>query len=74
MRKITSIILTGKDLYNFRDSDGKFFVQAQIAVAKKGSGWADYKFTNPVTKKIQPKTSYIKKLDDQFYIGCGAFK
>jgi cytochrome c len=68
------VTLTGKSLEGLQDSDGKFFVKEQIAVAKKGSGWVDYKFTNPVTKKIQPKTSYIQKLDDTYYIGCGAFK
>lgn len=67
-------VLTGQSLYNLKDPDGKLFVQEQIAVAKKGGGWVDYKFTNPATKKLQPKTSYIQKLDDTYYIGCGAFK
>lgn len=66
--------LAGKSLEGLQDSDGKFFVREQIAVAKKGSGWVDYKFTNPTTKKIQQKTSYILKLDDTYYVGCGAFK
>jgi cytochrome c len=68
------VALTGKSLLELKDSDGKAFVKEQIATAKKGGGWVDYKFTNPTTKKIQQKTSYIKKLDDTYYIGCGAFK
>ncbi len=57
-----------------QDSDGKYFVKEQIATAKKGGGWVDYKFTNPATGKIQQKTSYVQKLDDNYYAGCGAFK
>ena len=68
------VTLTGKNLESLQDSDGKYFVKEQIAMAKKGNGWVDYKFTNPTTKKIQQKTSYIMKVDDTHYIGCGAFK
>ena len=68
------VTLAGKNLESLQDSDGKYFVKEQIAMAKKGGGWVDYKFTNPTTKKIQQKTSYIVKVDDSHYIGCGAFK
>ena len=68
------ISLAGKNLDGLQDSDGKFFVKEQIAIAKKGSGWVDYKFTNPTTKKIQQKTSFIMRVDDNHYVGCGAFK
>ena len=66
--------LVGKNLLDLKDADGKFFVKEQIETAKKGSGWVDYKWTNPTTKKIQQKTSFIIKVDDKHYIGCGAFK
>jgi cytochrome c len=66
--------LVGKSLFELRDADGKYFVKEQIEIAKKGSGWVDYKWTNPTTKKIQQKTSFIKRVDDNHYIGCGAFK
>ena len=26
--------------------------------------WQDYKFTNPLSKKIEPKSLYREKLDD----------
>jgi signal transduction histidine kinase len=66
--------MIGKDLHDMKDPDGKEFVKEQIETAKKGSGWVDYKFTNPITKKVQDKTSYIIKLDNTYYLGCGAFK
>jgi cytochrome c len=55
----------GKDLLEFKDADGKEFVKERIALAKsKGKFWQDYKFTDPVTKKILPKSMYCEKLDD----------
>jgi signal transduction histidine kinase len=66
--------LIGKDLINLKDSDGKFFVQSYIALAKtKGQGWVDYKWVNPQTKAIDQKSSYIEKVDD-LIVGCGIYK
>ena len=39
----------------------------------KGKGWQDYKFTNPVSKKIEQKSAYIEKVDD-LIVGCGVYK
>lgn len=66
--------LIGKDLINLKDSDGKFFVQSYIELAKtKGLGWVDYKWVNPQTKAIDKKSSYIEKVEDMI-IGCGIYK
>jgi cytochrome c len=39
----------------------------------KGTGWSDYKWANPVTKKIDDKTTYFMKVDD-VVLGCGIYK
>ncbi len=66
--------LVGKSLLEVKDADGKFFMKEMIEVAKtKGKGWVDYKWTNPETKKIEPKTSYVVKVKD-LLLGCGAYK
>jgi len=50
------------------------FIRDMIALAKsKGSGWVDYKWTNPVTKKLESKTSYVQRIDD-YFLGCGVYK
>ncbi|MCX7983772.1 MAG: cache domain-containing protein [Bacteroidetes bacterium] len=65
--------MIGKNLLELKDADGKAFVKERIEIAKsKGSGWQDYKFTNPVSKEIEKKTAYIERVDD--IIGCGAYK
>jgi signal transduction histidine kinase len=57
-----------------KDPDGKAYVKERIDIANKdGKGWQDYKFTNPLTKKIEPKTTYLEKVDDMI-ICCGAYK
>lgn len=66
--------LIGRDLIDLKDADGKFFVKSMIEIANgKGSGWVDYKWTNPTSKVIEPKSSYIEKADDMF-VGCGIYK
>ena len=66
--------MVGKDLYDLTDPDGKPFVKDRIDIAKtKGSGWQDYKFSNPTNKKIEPKRAFIEKYED-FIVGSGAYK
>jgi len=66
--------LVGKDMFGLKDADDKLFIQSFIEVAKtKGSGWVDYKWANPVTKKIEKKSTYVMKVDD-YFLGCGIYK
>jgi len=45
--------MIGKELIDMKDADGKAFVKERVEIAKtKGSGWQDYKFTDPITKLI----------------------
>jgi cytochrome c len=54
--------LIGKDLSEAQDVDGKYYIKERMELAKtKQSFWQDYKFTNPVTKKIEPKQMYCEK-------------
>ncbi len=55
----------GKELMGLKDADGKEFVKERVELAKsKGKFWQDYKFTDPLTKKILPKSMYCEKLED----------
>jgi signal transduction histidine kinase len=57
--------LVGNNLMDMLDIDGKPYIKERIDLAKsKGSFWQDYKFTNPTTKKIEPKSMYCEKVDD----------
>ena len=66
--------MIGKNLIDLKDIDGKEFVKERVELAKtKGTFWQDYKFTNPVSKKIEPKSMYCEKLDDAVVCG-GIYK
>src|SRR5262245_32691667 len=66
--------MVGKNLIDLKDVDGKPFVKERVELAQsKGTFWQDYKFTNPVSKKIEPKQMYCEKLDDTAVCG-GIYK
>jgi signal transduction histidine kinase len=54
----------GRDLIDLTDVDGKYFVKERVALARsKPAGfWQEYKFTNPVSKKVENKVMYCEKL------------
>jgi len=62
--------MVGRNLMELTDVDGKAFVKERVEMAQKqASFWQDYKFTDPVTKKIEPKQSYCERVDK--YALCG---
>jgi signal transduction histidine kinase len=67
--------LIGKDLMAIKDVDGKPFIKMITDIAKeKGKGWSDeFKFMNPATHNIEPKTMYVERLGD-ILVGCGVHK
>jgi cytochrome c len=57
--------LVGKDMIDATDVDGKAFVKERVELARTTSSfWQDYKFVNPVTKKIEPKQMYCEPVGD----------
>jgi cytochrome c len=66
--------MIGKNLIELKDVDGKAFVRERVELGKaKASFWQDYKFTNPETKKIEPKAMYCERLDETVVCG-GIYK
>jgi len=66
--------MVNKNLIDLKDVDGKPFVKERVELAQsKGTFWQDYKFTNPVTKKIEPKQMYCERLEDTAVCG-GIYK
>jgi cytochrome c len=66
--------LVGKNLISLKDQDGKNLIREMIAIATtSGSGWIDYKWPNPITNKIEDKSSYVEKLGD-YLVGVGVYR
>lgn len=62
--------MIGKNLMELKDVDGKAFVKERVEMAKaRLPFWQDYKFNNPVSGKIEPKTMYCVPEED--LILCG---
>ena len=40
---------------------------------EEDGGWVNYTITNPVTRDVQAKASYVMPLDDNRLIGCGCY-
>ncbi len=64
----------GMDTIELKDVDGKEFMKERIEIMKnKTSAWQDYKFMNPVTKQVEPKSMYLERYGD-LIVGCGIYK
>lgn len=66
--------MVGKELLDFKDVDGKEYMKERQNLMKtQTTAWQDYKFMNPVSKQIEPKSMYLEKYED-LVIGCGIYK
>ena len=66
--------LIGKDMSDAQDVDGVYYVKDRIALAnKQPSFWQDYKFVNPVSKKVEPKQMYCERVENTAVCG-GVYK
>lgn len=65
--------LVGLNMWEATDPDGvKINQVAWKAVEGTDGAWSTYKFTNPATKKIEPKKSWVQKVGD-YIVVCGAY-
>ena len=66
--------MVGKNMMDLRDGEGKYHIRERMEAAKThNSGWHDFTFFNPVSKKIEPKTMYWEKYDNRVF-AAGAYK
>jgi signal transduction histidine kinase len=64
----------GMNLIDRKDIDGKEFIRERMELAKaKPAFWQDYKFQNPLSKKIEAKTSYCERQADTV-VCAGVYK
>lgn len=66
--------MIGRDLIDNKDVDGKDFMKERVEIMKtQKTGWQDYKFRNPVSNQIEPKSMYLERYED-LIVGCGVYK
>lgn len=67
--------LVGKYVLDLQDTDGKSFNrELSETTAAKGKAWVDYRFTDPVTKKVSPKSTYCEKASSSMMVCAGIYK
>jgi cytochrome c len=66
--------LVGQNVMAYKDADGKEFVKEIIqSTIAKGSSWTDYKYKNPRTNEVEPKSTFCEKVED-IMACCGIYK
>jgi cytochrome c len=65
----------GRNLLHIKDPDG---TEPNLLIVKKGfeegRGWVDFKWPNPVTKRIENKSAYVIRTNDDVVCGVGYYK
>lgn len=67
--------LVGRNLIGLKDQSGKTFIVEMIEISKSSTpGWVSYNWTNPTTKKVDAKASYVVPLGDNMFAGVGVYE
>jgi len=67
--------LIGKNLIDLKDSAGKYFVKDFLKLMNEtNDGWIEYFWRNYETQKVEMKLTYLKKFNDNIFLGCGAYQ
>jgi cytochrome c len=67
--------LVGHNMADVRGPDGRLSnVEINQLGLTKGSGWLEFRWPNPVTKRIGLKAAYVLKVDDHTVCGAGYYK
>jgi cytochrome c len=62
--------LIGRSVLELRDVDGKAFHHEIVAITD--AGWVNFKWRNPSTNAVEPKTTYEVRVGD-YIVGVGAY-
>lgn len=69
--------LINKNMLDVKDASGKEFGKDMVAAAKsaKATGWVDYEWMHPATKKVEDKTSFVMRVPGaDMFVGVGVYR
>lgn len=69
--------LIGRTLLELKDQNGKMFFREfiDVALSPKGDGWVDYDWSNPTTKKVEPKSTLVRRVPNTDYaVAVGIYR
>jgi signal transduction histidine kinase len=66
--------LQGKNLYDYKDTKGKYVIRALSEASKKGGGFVDFYWVKPGSKEESPKMGYVEPIPGtDYFIGTGVY-
>jgi cytochrome c len=67
--------LIGKNLIELKTADGQLLIKNLVTIAQtKGSGWIDYQWPHPQTKKTEAKRAFVAKIPGyDGLVGAGCY-
>ncbi len=63
--------LVGRNVLDMLDMDGKLTNRAMLAIEDRG--WVEYKWRNPATNAIEPKLTYVIRVNADTILAVGAY-
>jgi cytochrome c len=68
--------LIGRNLIELKDPNGVLVVaELTKAATTQGEGWVDYTWPHPQTKKLEDKSTYVRKLQNfDGWVGVGIYR
>jgi polar amino acid transport system substrate-binding protein len=64
----------GTDRSGLQDSFGVNYTRVQSLIAQQGGGFVFYRYPNPMNSMTpEPKMSYVRPVDDTWYLGAGIY-
>lgn len=68
--------LIGKNTLEVKDASGKEFSKDMVAIARSGrTGWVDYEWAHPVTRKVEDKSAYVQRVPGtDMLVGVGVYR
>jgi len=65
--------MNGHGVHEVPGIDADRFVR-EVWAAADGSHWVEYDIVNPETGAVQPKASYVERINDKLLLGCGIYR
>jgi hypothetical protein len=70
--------IRGTNKLDMRDQDGVYVIRELVKLcfsSKEGKGWVNYRWPNPVTKEMEPKSGYVERVPGtDLCLGTGIYK
>ncbi len=63
----------GTNRLDIQNSKGVYIDREMRSIALNGSSFFEYVWTNPITNQTELKTSYVTKVDDDWWLGAGIY-